>query len=179
VTDFSDYPNLCPACGYAKATFVSFRDAGDPLVTLIAFWPIEEIRHQAHEDRWVPRCQYFTACKHAHWDLQLIEHPDQAVLPPGIPVIGFDEPHRIDDLGGNEERSPLAPDHVIELANFPHPESATYIIGNTQYQRPSDHFVCESLIGITMDDPEVAADSTYYGSQIAAILWYDRKVKGL
>jgi hypothetical protein len=177
VTHFRDIDGICPACGYAETTFTSFRDAGDPLVTIIAFWPIEEIRHEEHEDRWVPRCQYFTACKSAHWDLQLIEHPGQAVIPPGVPVIGFDEPHRIDRLGMGEKRSDLAPEVVIELLEFEHPESATYIIGNTQYQRPSDHFQCDALIGITMDDQEVAAEATYYGSQIAAILWYDRRMK--
>lgn len=169
--------NLCPQCGHHEIAEASFRDPGDPLVTIIAFWPIDELNQVGYEDRWVPRCQYYTAARHAHWDVQIVERPDQAKIPRGIPVIGFDEPHHIERQVEDVPASNPPSTRVQELQDFEHPLNATYIIGNTKYQRPSDHFECDYLVGITMDDPEAAEFSSYYGSQIAAILWYDLKLK--
>jgi hypothetical protein len=179
--DAYDEP-FCPNCGFHPRHSVSFRDAGDPLVTIIGFWPIEEQYHQDHDDRWISRCHYRTVCCHAHYDLQIIETPADARIPKGIPVIGLDEPYTIVPQGG--ERGTVVgsvepPESVIELIDFAHPKSATYIFGNTHYQRPSDHFDCDHLIGVTMDDEEAASHSPFYGNQLVALIWYDRKLKGL
>jgi hypothetical protein len=135
-----------------------------------------------YEPRWPARCQYRTACAHAHWDLQIIETPDQAKIPKGIPVIGFDEPHEIEPREmpeGVVYPSVKPGESVIEMALFDHPPSATYIVGNTHYQRPGEHFSLDHTLGITMDDEEIAQYSTFYGSQIIPLIWYDRKLKGL
>jgi hypothetical protein len=166
-------PAPCPECGYHERHHVSFRAPGDELVTIIGFWPIEEQRNNFHDDRWISRCHYRTVCNHAHWDLQIIETPEAAVIPPGVPVIGLEEPHQVPD----SESPP--PARVQELASFDHPQSATYILGNTEYQRPSAYFACDYLVGISMDDPESALESPFYGNQVAAMIWYDRRLKGL
>lgn len=167
----------CPNCGYQQIHSDTFRDAGDPMVTIIGFWPIEEMGHINHDDRLISRCHYRTVCNHAHWDLQIIEEPGQARIPKGIPVIGVDEPYLVDPAGPVHVTAE-PPEHVHELEDFMHPPSATYIFGNTYYQRPSDHFDCDQLVGITMDDLEAADHSPFYGNQMAAMIWYDRKLKG-
>jgi len=169
---------VCPQCGFHDRHSISFREAGDPLVTIIGFWPIEEINHVGHDDRWVARCHYRTVCCHAHWDLQIIEEPGQAVIPKGIPVVGLDEPYVIDPQSGDHPASAQPSTRIQEMENFVHPASATYILGNTHYQRPSDYFDCDLLVGITMDDLEAASYSPFYGNQMAAMIWYDRKLKG-
>lgn len=176
--DFDDEP-YCEHCGHEARHSVSFRDVGDPLVTIIGFWPIEEYEHKAYDDRRISRCHYRTVCAHAHWDLQIIEAPTQAVIPQGIPVIGVDEPYIINQMGGDIPATAEPSNKVLELMTYTHPASATYILGNTHYQRPSDHFSCDELIGITMDDLEVADHSPFYGNQMAAMIWYDRKLKGI
>lgn len=171
---------ICPECGFHEKHFVSFREPGDSVVTVIAFWPVSEWDFQKTEDRWISRCHYRTVCNHAHWDLQLIENPDQAVIPPGIPVIGLEEPYRIDPERLDEISVSIPPpDRVQCLEEFEHPEAATYIFGSTDYQRPSDHFECDLLVGIMMDDIEAASQSPLYGNQVAALIWYDRRLKGL
>lgn len=170
---------FCPNCGFHNRHSISFRDAGDPLVTIIGFWPIEETRHAFHDDRWISRCHYRTVCCHAHWDLQIIEEPREALIPKGIPVVGVDEPYEIDHQNDQYAVSAKPPANVNELSTFTHPESATYIFGNTHFQRPSDYFECDYLVGITMDDLEAASHSPFYGNQMAAMIWYDRKLKGL
>ncbi len=169
----------CENCGFQPFHSVSFRDPGDPIITIIGFWPIEEYEHQAYDDRRISRCHYRTVCNHAHWDLQIIETPDQAVIPKRIPVIGVDEPYVIDQMGGDIKTTEEPPEGVWELADFTHPPDATYIFGNTHYQRPSDFFACDALIGITMDDTDAASTSPFYGNQVAALIWYDRKLKGV
>jgi hypothetical protein len=177
--DSNDEP-FCPNCGYHDRHSITFRDAGDPVVTIIGFWPIEEQHHAEHDNRWISRCHYRTVCNHAHWDLQIIEEPGQALIPKGIPVVGLDEPYRIDHQGESDiPYSAPPPSSVLELQNFEHPRSATYILGNTHYQRPSDYFDCDHLVGIMMDDLEAASHSPFYGNQVAAMIWYDRKMKGM
>jgi hypothetical protein len=167
----------CPMCGFHELHSVSFRSAGDPLVTIIGFWPIEEDQHRNYDDRRISRCHYRTVCNHAHWDLQIIEEPGQAMIPKGVPVIGVDEPYKLNPQGPvHVSKDP--PEHIHELENFMHPASATYILGNTHYQRPSDHFDCDQLVGIIMDDLDAAEYSPFYGNQMAAMIWYDRKLKG-
>ncbi len=172
----------CPNCGWHENHSDSFRDVGDPLVTIIGFWPVEEYEHKAFDDRRISRCHYRTVCNAAHWDLQLIEEPGMARVPPGIPIIGVDEPYIIDPRSdrGDDIRVTAKPvTSIIELEDFEHPKSATYILGNTHYQRPSDHFECDQLIGITMDDLEAASYSPFYGNQMAALIWYDRRLKSV
>lgn len=170
--------NFCPACGFHERHSVSFRDAGDALVTIIGLWPIEEQQHNFKDDRWISRCHYRTVCNHAHWDLQIIEEPGQARIPRGVPVVGVDEPYLLDPQGPvHVSKDP--PEHIHELQDFEHPKSATYILGNTHFQRPSDYFDCDLLVGITMDDLEAASHSPFYGNQMAAMIWYDRRLKGL
>lgn len=167
----------CENCGHQERHSDTFRDSGDPLVTIIGFWPIEEMSHLGHDNRLISRCHYRTVCNHAHWDLQIIEEPDQAILPRGIPVIGVDEPYTIDQLSGDIPATAEPSDKIHELEDFNHPISATYIFGNTHYQRPSDFFDCDHLVGITMDDLDAAAQSPFYGNQMAAMIWYDRRLK--
>jgi hypothetical protein len=167
----------CPRCGFHERHSVSFRDAGDPLVTIIGFWPIEEKNHQEHDDFYISRCHYRTVCCHAHWDLQIIMEPGEARIPKGIPVVGVDEPYIIEHLGGEIPATLEPKDRIQELEDFMHPPSATYILGNTHYQRPTDHFECDHLVGITMDDLDAASHSPFYGNQMAAMIWYDRKLK--
>jgi hypothetical protein len=81
-------------------------------------------------------------------------------------------------MGGDIAYSAEPPEHVQELEDFTHPASATYIFGNTHYQRPSDHFNCDLLVGVRMDDLEAANHSPFYGNQMAAMIWYDRRLKG-
>lgn len=136
-----------------------------------------------YDDRWISRCYYRTACAHAHWDLQIVEEPGQTIIPEGIPTIGLESPNPI------EERPHPDPDYrhptvepgpdIMELAAFDHPINATYIIGNTHFERPSDHFTVDYKLGVSMDDPEIAAYSPFYGSQVVPLIWYDRKLKGL
>jgi hypothetical protein len=169
----------CPNCAWQERHSDSFRDAGDCLVTIIGFWPIEEYVHAVHDDRRISRCHYRTVCLHAHWDLQIIEEPEQARLPDGVPIIGVDEPYKIDPQSGDHAATEEPPHWIQELQDFSHPKSATYILGNTHYQRPSDYFPCDYLVGITMDDLEAASYSPFYGNQMAAMIWYDRRLKGL
>ena len=169
---------VCPQCGFHDRHSISFREAGDACVTIIGFWPIEEIGHVGMDDRWVARCHYRTVCCHAHWDLQIVEEPGHAVIPKGIPVVGVDEPYVIDPQGPVHV-NPHPPEAIHELEDFDHPKSATYILGNTHFQRPSDYFDCDLLVGITMDDLEAASHSPFYGNQMAAMIWYDRRLKGL
>lgn len=169
----------CPKCGYHERHSDSFRDAGDALVTIIGFWPIEEDQHRDYDDRRISRCHYRTVCYHAHWDLQIIEEPGQARLPQGVPIVGVDEPYTIDPQSGDHPATAEPLVRIHELQEFEHPKSATYILGNTHYQRPSDFFECDHLVGITMDDLEAASHSPFYGNQMAALIWYDRRLKGL
>lgn len=169
----------CAKCGHQELHSVSFRSAGDPLITIIGFWPIEEDQHRDYDDRRISKCHYRTACNHAHWDLQIIETPDQALIPAGVPVIGVDEPYIIDHQGGDIPVTAEPQMFTQELQDFEHPKSATYILGNTHYQRPSDHFKCDALVGITMDDLDVAQHSPFYGNQMVAMIWYDRKLKNM
>lgn len=173
---------VCPDCGYHETHTKRWHEVGDPLVTIIGFWPVEERNdHMGYENRWVSRCHYRTACAHCHWDLQIIEEPNQAVIPPGIPVIGVEEPYAIEGTrapAGNSTALEPGGD-IIEMLEFDHPPSATYILGNTHYQRPSEHFALDFKIGITMDDPEIAGFSPLYSNQVIPLIWYDRRLKGI
>ena len=68
----------------------------------------------------------------------------------------------------------LAAKEPTELFDFEHPMNATYILGNTFYQRPSEHFAADHLLGITLDDLAIAEYSPLYGSQVVTLIWYDR-----
>ena len=174
--------HICPECGYHQEHMKSWRQPGERLVTIIGFWPVEERGHMGFDNRWISRCHYRTACAHAHWDLQIIEEPGQALIPEGVPVISVEEPYPIEhrDMPNGIYNSPtLEPGTDIQcMEEFMHPASATYILGNTFYQRPSDYFEFDHKIGIMMDDPEIASYSPLYGSQMATMIWYDRRLKG-
>jgi len=171
--------HYCTECGFHETHYKSFRSPGDPLVTVIGFWPIEEQHHNFKDDRWISRCHYRTVCNHAHYDLQIIETPDQAVIPQGVPVIAVEEPYDIQHQNDHYAVSTKPPEGVIDLPEFNHPASATYILGNTHFQRPTDYFKCDGALGLQMDDVEVARHSPFYGNQMVAMIWYDRKLKGL
>lgn len=184
---FNPDEEICPHCGYHEEHKVAWWQPGDPLITVIAFWPVEERTHFGYDNRWISRCYFRTACAHAHYNVQLIEDPRQAVLPPGVPVVCLEEPYPIredmlvreDPEGEVHTTRQVARGEVIDLQAFTHPVNATYILGNTYYQRPSDHFPADHLVGITPGDPEIAAYSPLYGSQVVTMIWWDRKLKSM
>lgn len=179
-TYWSSEDFFCPQCGHHDSHYANFRQPGDPLVTVIGFWPIEEKNQLGYDNAWISRCHYRTACAHAHWNVQIIENPEQARVPKGPKVVCLEEPYKIQqmDIMGQGYSSSELPQHQITLLeDFEHPEDVTYIMGNTFFQRPSDHFKYDYLVGMEMDDPEIAAYSPLYGNQLATILWWDRKLK--
>ncbi len=169
--------DICPGCGYHETHFRQWAHTGDHVVTIIGFWPVEEKGLVGYDNRWISRCHYRTACAHAHWNLQIIEKPEQAQIPANIPVISVEEPYAIAE---RDTRGTVEPgSDIIELQKFRHPKSATYILGNTFYQRPSDYYPVDFKVGMTMSDLEIAKFSPLYGNQMTSIIWYDRVLKGV
>lgn len=156
----------CPHCGYSETWSARWTRAGDPAVTIIAFWPIEERTLQHHDSHFISRCYYNTACHNARFDLQLISTPDQALITPGIPVISVEEP-----LLTEEDSSPVDFRGVETLIGFDHPASATYIIGSTRFHRPSDHFDVDHRLSIPVNQEN---QFPLYGAQVVPLIWYDR-----
>ena len=152
--------NECPQCGYEPKHTESW---GEPKVHIIGFWPVEERGLQGYDNHFISRCRYRTACAQAHYSLQIIERPEQAELPVGLPVISMEEP---DYTRG-----------VIELQDFKHPEEAVYILGNSKLAFPSGFFDVDYKVGIKYNDTDIAAYSPFYGDQIVSIIWYDRLLK--
>jgi hypothetical protein len=149
------------------AYYTEFHKAGMPRVTLIAFWPTQECpgKMAKYEDKYLSCTYYRVACAGTNMDLQIVEHPEFILLPMNTPVISMEEP-----------REGVA---SYDLKNFEHPRDATYLIGNSEYQFPSDYVNCEGIITIKVPDLEYAEYAPFYGPQAAAILWYDRNLKGL
>lgn len=173
------HDDFCEGCGHSPTHSRSWIEKGDPRVHIIAFWPIEERGLMGYDNRWISRCHLRTACAQSHYSLQIIEEPHQAYLPKGLPVIGVEEPHEIEDTERDGiETSLYPPPDIRELFSFVHPRDAVYIVGNTYYQRPSDHFNTDISLGITMNDNDLANYSPYYGDQLIPIIWYDRTIKG-
>ena len=172
----------CPGCGYQETHTRSWWTKDDPMVTIIAFWPVEESSGDlaGYADHPISRGYLRTSCAQAHYCLQIITTPDQAVIPFNIPVIGVEEPYTIMDTERHGITTNINPvKEMADMLSFDHPTDATYIVGNTYYQRPSDHFDIDISLGLTMNDNDIANYSPLYGAQLVPIIWYDRMVKSL
>ncbi len=152
----------CPSCGHTHIWDANWVQQGDPVVTIIGLWPIEERTLTETDPRYLSRCYYNTACHNGRFNLQIIEHPGQARIPPGIPLVSLEEPTNKND---------------ILLQDYNHPLSCTYVLGNSKYQRPSEHFDVDEIVSIRTE--AFVPGLCFYGAQVAPLIWYDRMIKGL
>ncbi len=141
---------------------------GKNKVTIIGFWPLGEYGAEGdekdlYENKQISCCYYRAACMPCEFDLQIVTDIEEVVIPPGIPVVALEEPFR---------------EGTVDMKDFKHPPSATYIIGNTIHEFPSDYFDIQHRVSLTVPDQEMAVHIPFYGSQIASIIWYDRHLKG-
>ena len=180
MNEYNDFCYQCreaigPDCQHQFTHRRDWHEEGDPFVTIIAFWPVEEVDRKGYDNRWISRCHLRTACAQAHFNLQIIERPEQAVIPEGVPIIGLEEPYEILDTERKVKATSMV--KTSNILTFSHPRDAVYIVGNTFYQRPSDHFDTAISLGMPVYDEEIANYSPLYGDQMVSIIWYDRLVK--
>jgi len=66
---------------------------------------------------------------------------------------------------------------TVPLTTFQHPENALYIFGKARYN-PVDQFKTDSDLWVRIDTPS-GSPGLLWGDQVAAIILYDRHLKGL
>lgn len=157
--------NLLSNQNIVEPYYANFKDTDGPEITIIGFWDMNERSGDFEEPDalFLCRCYYRTSCILPKYNLQIISCPEQALIPKDKPIICMEE-KREDDV-------------QINIKDFAHPEEATYIIGNSKYEYPSDYFPFDFNIYIDVPDSERACCAPFYGNQVVSIIWYDRYLK--
>jgi len=142
-----------------------FTDGG-PKVTVIAFWPVEELssNYEKPEAKSISCCYYRAAAITSKFSLQVITKPEQASIPERIPVVAFEESRRTDQ-------------YVFDFVEFHHSVNMTYVLGNTYYQYPSEHFDVDYIVNVEVYGKPENRKAPFYGSQVIPLIWYDRELQ--
>jgi len=126
----------------------------DRNVTIIGFYPWTECLNVDMKLRFETHYLALTFCYGVSG--QLIDHPKEAQIYGNRPVVAIQEV--------------VAGDESTSLIDFEHPRDAVYIVGNSRYRWPSEHFVVTSKVHIPTGNPE----HPMYGDQALAVAMYDK-----
>jgi hypothetical protein len=119
------------------------------MIHLAAYYPISRSTRDAQEQNYLAIKCAFNADS-----LQMIDQPPELVNKHGVRIVSIEE-------GG------------IPLKEFEHPENAMYLVGNSNFRKPSENIYVHEKVALEL--PSVLLDSfTMYGHQALAIVLHDR-----
>ena len=131
------------------------KKVADINVKIIGFYPTPECNHEEVKRRFTSHNLSLTLGYGVSG--QLINHPDEARIYGNRPVVAIQEV--------------VEGDESVSLIDFEHPRDAVYIVGNSQYRWPSEHF---SQITHKVHIPTGNPEHPIYGDQVLAIALYDK-----
>ena len=131
--------------------------ASDPHIFIVGFYPHPECDDPVRKQRF--ECHYWSLMHTYGVSLQLVDSVDEVMLGGDHPIVVVEE-----ERDGVES---------VELIRFTHPKNAMYIVGNSEYRWPSDHFDADFRVHVKTPKP----DHPLYGDQVLAIVLNDQENK--
>lgn len=120
------------------------------MIYLAAFWPYPETTPYNHDTIW----QQYLAIRYAYnAKLQMLQRPSDLFKPPGHIIVSIEE-------GGDEP-----------VESFSHPVDVLYVVGSSQFRRPSEHIDVDFTVDIKVP---TNGDHPLYGHQALAIALHER-----
>lgn len=124
-------------------------------VYVVGLWPSPETQNEVWRD--VFRLSYFALVGTYDISLQLITDPKEALNLSSNTSVAIQQQTK----------------DTVPLADFVHPETVVYYVGNSKYPFPAYHFNTDHAVHI----PVPVMEEPLYGYQAAAIALHDRYMK--